>query len=333
MTPAGRIVELMQVSSADRDLSWLKDSLNAATKVELATLPPYLCAYWSIQDFDTDPAPPAAALFKTIIREEMLHLGLACNMLTAIGGTPEIRSNLPTYPGPLPGGVRPELTVYLSGLTPEFVKEVCMGIELPEEDTAADRHSYDSIGAFYSAIADAFTNVNPPITGDNQMTLDIGAKSLYAITTLSDAQRAIGEIKEQGEGTSASPDASDFGGELAHYYKFAELYYGKRLIQVDGKWEYAGDAVPFPDAYPMARVPEGGWPNPSLGVQKLLESFEGLFWTLLTNLHNAWTTDNVEEVWEAVKNMADLKIPAQQLMRIPLPDGGGNYGPEFRVSS
>lgn len=333
MSPAGRIVELMQVSSADRDLSWLKESLNAAIKVELCTLPPYLSAYWSIQDFDKDSAPPVAALFKTIIREEMLHMGLACNMVTAIGGTPEIRSNVPTYPGPLPGGVRTDLTVYISGLTPEFIKDVCMGIELPEGDAAAGGDSHESVGEFYRAIGDAFAKVNPPMTGDNQMTLDIGSKSLYAINTLADAQKAVSEIKEQGEGTSASPDASEFGGDLPHYYRFAEIYYGKRLIQVDGKWEYAGDPVPFPDTYPMARVPEGGWPNPSMGVQKLLHSFEGLFWTLLTNLHNAWTTNDVDEVWEAVKNMADLKIPAQQLMRIPLPDGGGNYGPDFRLSS
>jgi rubrerythrin len=332
MSPEGKIVELMQVPRADRDLSWLKESLNAAIKVELSTLPPYLCAYWSIQDFDKEPAPPVADLFKTIIREEMLHMGLACNMLTAIGGTPELRSNVPTYPGPLPGGVRPDLTVYISGLTPEFIKDVCMGIEAPEGDAAAGE-SYESVGAFYEAIGEAFATVDPPLTGENQMALDIGTNSLYAISTVDDAQRAISEIKEQGEGTSASPGASDFGGELPHYYRFAEIYHGKRLIQVDGKWDYAGDPVPFPDAYPMARVPEGGWPNASMGVQKLLHSFEGLFWTLLTNLHNAWTTDNVDEVWEAVKNMADLKIPAQQLMRIPLPDGGGNYGPDFRLSS
>lgn len=330
MARAGSIVELMQVPSGDRDLTWLKESLNAAIKLEFSTIPPYLCGYWSIHDLDQDPPPPAATRIQTIIREEMLHLGLVCNMLTAIGGTPDIRSAVPTYPGPLPGGVRPELTVYLSGMTTEFIKDVCMEIELPEK--GAEGESGESTGAFYSAISDVFTNLKPILSGDNQMTLSIGSNFLFGINTLDDAERAVSEIKEHDEGTTINPDAVDFGGELPHYYKFAEIYHGKTLIEVDGKWEYAGDPVPFPDAYPMAAVPEGGWPNPSLGVKKLLESFESLFWNLLNNLEKAWTNDNVDDVWEAITNMSDLKIPARQLMRIPLPDGGGNYGPDFRMS-
>jgi hypothetical protein len=260
-------------------------------------------------------------------------MGLACNMLTTIGGTPQIKSAVPTYPGPLPGGVRPDLSIYLSGLTPQFLNDVCMAIELPEEGPVAAADSYGSIGAFYTAIGEAFAGLKPPMSGQNQMVLSIGANSLYGINNPADAEKAINEIKEQGEGTSTSPEASDFGGELAHYYRFAEIYHGKTLIQVDGKWEYAGDPVPFPDTYPMSAVPEGGWPDPSVGVQKLLESFNGLFWTLLTNLQSAWTTDNVDDLWEGVTNMSDLKIPAQQLMRIPQPDGSGNYGPDFRVST
>ena len=40
-------------------------------------------------------------------------MGLACNMLTTIGGTPQINTPaaVPKYPGHLPGGVRPHLTV------------------------------------------------------------------------------------------------------------------------------------------------------------------------------------------------------------------------------
>jgi hypothetical protein len=333
MTQAQKIVELMQVSSDDRDLSWLQESLNAAVKLELSTLPPYLCGYWSIRGMETDPRPPVADLIQIILYEEMLHLSLACNMLTTIGGRPDIDTLVPTYPGPLPGGVRPDLTVYLSGLTPEFVHDVCMAIELPEADPGKAADTYGSIRAFYSAIGDAFRNVKPAMTGENQITLTIGSNSLYAIKSLADAEKAISEIKEQGEGTSISPDGSDFGGELAHYYKFGEIYYGKRFVEVDGKWEYAGDPVPFPDAYPMAMVPEGGWPDPSLGVQKLLDTFNGTFSSVLANLQNAWTMGNEGDVWAAVRNMGELRTTAQQLMRIPLPDESANYGPDFRVSS
>lgn len=44
-----RIVELMQVPSSQHDLVWLKEALQAAIELELATLPPYLCAMWSIK--------------------------------------------------------------------------------------------------------------------------------------------------------------------------------------------------------------------------------------------------------------------------------------------
>src|SRR3954447_18309533 len=48
------IIDLMRVSPADHDLEWLKSSLQAAVELEMATIPPYLCAMWSIKD----PADP-----------------------------------------------------------------------------------------------------------------------------------------------------------------------------------------------------------------------------------------------------------------------------------
>ncbi|MBE9211043.1 hypothetical protein IQ244_32075 [Nostoc sp. LEGE 06077] len=84
-------------------MDWLKSSLNAAIELELATLPPYLCAWWSIKDLGAS----AAGLIRSILMEEMLHMGLVANMLTTIGGTPRISTVLPSYPSPLPGGVIP----------------------------------------------------------------------------------------------------------------------------------------------------------------------------------------------------------------------------------
>jgi hypothetical protein len=80
------ILRLMAVPTDQKDLDWLKASLQAALELELSTLPPYLCGLWSI----TDKTHPVRKLIRTIVLEEMLHMGLACNMLTAIGGTPEI---------------------------------------------------------------------------------------------------------------------------------------------------------------------------------------------------------------------------------------------------
>ncbi|MEQ9245668.1 MAG: ferritin-like domain-containing protein, partial [Nitratireductor sp.] len=113
---AGRltVAALMAETSAKRDLQWLKNALQVAIQLELATLPPYLTAYWTIKD----ARHYVKRSMKEIWREEMNHFGLACNALVAIGGTPLLTDSVvvPIYPGPLPGGVRPGLIVPLRKL-------------------------------------------------------------------------------------------------------------------------------------------------------------------------------------------------------------------------
>src|SRR5262249_38819875 len=197
-----------------------------------------------------------------IVLQEMLHMGLACNMLTTIGETPSINAGgvVPQYPGPLPGGVRPQLKIALQGLTKEVIRDVFMEIEYPEHGPIAFilGQTYPTIGAFYDAILDAFKNLPATsITGMRQLVSNrIG---LMKLTNLDLVEKAILKIKEQGEGTDQSPLAEDFGGDLAHYYKFAEIYHGRELIKMpDGKWDYVGAEIPFPDVFPMAPVPDEG---------------------------------------------------------------------------
>src|SRR5262245_27302741 len=108
----------------------LKRSLSAAIQLEFATIPPYLTAWWSVRD-DSDTA---AVTIKEIAVEEMLHLGLACNMLVGVGEKPGLHppGMVPPYPGPLPGKVNPGLTIALRRLTPSQLK-VFMDIEYPAE--------------------------------------------------------------------------------------------------------------------------------------------------------------------------------------------------------
>ncbi len=83
-----------------------------------------------------DRRSEAARLIRRIIGDEMYHLGVVCNLLVAVGGRPRIKRAAPTYPGPLPGGVRAGVNVYLSGLTKPFVHDVMMAIEAPEAPLA-----------------------------------------------------------------------------------------------------------------------------------------------------------------------------------------------------
>src|SRR6266550_1072087 len=84
-------------------LASLREHLQWAIELEHATIPPYLCALYSIK-----PGHNAQAreVLSSVMVEEMLHLTLAANLLNAVGGRPEldIPGMLPRYPQPLPHG-------------------------------------------------------------------------------------------------------------------------------------------------------------------------------------------------------------------------------------
>lgn len=318
------IPELLAVPPEEHDLPWLQTSLQAAVDLELSTIPPYLCGMWSIKR----ASEPAYALIKSVVLEEMLHMGLVCNMLTAIGGTPKV--NAPVYPGPLPGGVHPGLTVSLAGLTKSIVENVYMQIEMPEHPVALGAEEYPTIGAFYDAIAAAF-QAQGQQTFPTEAQLSVSVLNLTQLATLADVLKAIETIKEQGEGTSTSPDAPISGDELAHYYRFGEILNGKRLVKVStnpDKWAYTGDPVAFPDVFPMAPVPAGGYPQ--LPGQA---DFDSAYANMLTLLQQAWNAgpQGQQTLNDAVGVMRALKSKALPLMKTPLPSGTGNYGPDFVV--
>jgi hypothetical protein len=327
------IVELISSPREQHDLQWLQESLQAAVELELSTIPPYLCALWSIKDTSSD----AYQLVQSVVLEEMLHMGLACNMLTAIGCVPVLNNNIPAYPGHLPGGVRPGLTVYLAGLSKNYLEKVLMQIEFPERGPTAltaDGKIYPTIGAFYDAISSAFRTLQPSLTRTNQLDgATLNTYPIYLITTLDDALKAISEIKEQGEGTWNSPEAIGFGGELAHYYKFGQIFYGKYLEQqCNGTWEYTGGVVPFPSVFPMSPIPTGGYVNPPKTVVDQLAEFNKLFAAMLDKLQSAWANGSEDDLNSAIGIMFLLKPKAIALMEIPLPDGNGVYGPDFLIS-
>ena len=162
MPSRNTIVELMNVPETGHDLAWLKQALQAAVQLEFSTIPPYLAAYWSVED----PGDDVASTILQIALDEMLHMGLACNMLTGLGETPQIATPgvVPTYPGPLPGGVHPELIVPLSGLSKETA-DLFTRIERPEKPLALKvTETFPTIGAFYDAILAAFVKLAPPLS-------------------------------------------------------------------------------------------------------------------------------------------------------------------------
>ncbi|MFG2126796.1 ferritin-like protein [Streptomyces sp. NPDC048751] len=344
---SNRIVELMDQPAELRGADWLKDALQQAILLELATLPPYLCGMWSIDDAGPDERVREA--LRTIVFDEMSHLGIACNLLTTIGGVPRLADvrTVPKYPGPLPGGVRPGLTVFLSGLTKESL-DLYARIEEPEDPLVRNREAHTSIGAFYSAILAAFRSHPELITGARQVIRNMSSQgagnSLTALDTLSAVESAIAVVMEQGEGTSASPENPhpNESGELAHYYAFREIHRGREFVKVSenpDQWDFAGPEIPMPHTLPMGVVPSGGWPRegPSAPGQDTLDRLDevnGAYSALLRFIEQAWQQDVPAQATsllnKAVGRMRALEEPAVALMGTAQPDGGKNYGPEFR---
>jgi hypothetical protein len=114
------------------DVDDLRQILQLAVQLEHATIPPYLCALFSIM-----PGTNAevAELIRSVVLEEMLHMALACNLLNAVGGHPQIAAPgfVPRYPGHLPAGVRPDLRVTLKKCSKEHIRNVFMSIEQPAD--------------------------------------------------------------------------------------------------------------------------------------------------------------------------------------------------------
>ncbi|MEE1784828.1 ferritin-like protein [Streptomyces sp. SP17BM10] len=336
------IVHLMRVPAQECDEQWLKDALQRAIILELATIPPYAAALWSVKDGQEE----VAKAIREIIFDEMSHFGLVCNMLTSIGGTPKVTgaATVPQYPGPLPGGVRPELEVYLSGLSRESAF-LFSEIEKPDHPIA-HAETYTSIGAFYARIAEVFPTYAHLLTGQRQIEFKMAAQhgagnDIEPMTTIDDVLQAIAIIKAQGEGTDASPE-NPFPGkpdELAHYYRFREIYHGRKLVKVSDsdhpKWDFQGDPIPLPDRDPAARVPAGGWANdpanrPTAQTAAKLQTFNGHYSTMLRKLEEAWQTGSTTPLFSAIGSMGSMRNAAREILAIPLPDGtGATYCPEY----
>lgn len=337
------IIDLLAVPEDSRDLDWLKAALQTVVHLEFATIPPYLCAMWSIKSGEGR----AYDHLREVVMEEMLHLGFTCNMLTTIDETPRLFPDAaPSYPTKLPGGVRPNLTVPLRGLTRDGIKDVFMEIEKPQHDisgTDSTDENDPTIGNFYDAILGAFTALpTDTVIGERQLGKKIDIRenvtaTLFRIESITDVMKAIKVIKEQGEGTSPSPfeSSKEIAYDLAHYFRFAELHTGKELVPdpMTGGIEFTGNDIPFPDTPPMAEVPPGGDQNAPDNVAAKLLEFDQTYTNMLKQLQGAWENGSLSNlnasIYDSMLRLTDL---AAEIMTIEITPGGPTYGPCFRIA-
>lgn len=361
------VVDLLSVPLKSRTPDHLIEMLRCAAKLEHATLPPYLTAWWSIIDI----THPAARILQTVIFEEMGHLATVCNLLRSIGSTPTFTAAdfVPRYPSRLPCHIAPQVIppnvadwkISLSRLTPAVVSDVFMIIEYPEAgpiqimldaaSAASDRPKYHTIGKFYDAVAatlDHLVSVGAVAVQDNGQLSEAftghdekGQNVLTPITCPKEAREAIEHIKEQGEGTPTSPDAPKFGHELAHYYRFKQIQTGRCFAQgADGAWTLSGNFIDFPPVRPMADIPPDGYEGSGVpqNVRDAINKFNLDYKQLLLLLQSAWdkgAPDGQTDLSDAELIMDGLSDQARTLMSTPIEvsnPGRGNYAPTFRIA-
>jgi ferritin-like protein len=332
----------------------LRNALQSAIQLEHATLPPYLTAFFTIQGTSAG-ATYAAQTLHDIFMEEMLHMHLACNMLNAVGGHPAINDPafIPQYPGPLPMGIGSDepggLTVGIKRYSRETVQRTFMEIEEPEDPIdlptleaafAAPAPTYQTIGQFYGAIAAAIQKLDA-----QGPTIFTGAAGLQVpgallIHDVGSALDAITTIVTQGEGTATLP-TDDPQGELAHYYRFEELYRGMKIVpNAAAPNQYAFDSNQpivvddLADVIQMVDNPmlvpldaPGDW-----RALQLANEFDATYSRLLNCLHISFN-GAPDRINDAFALMYELKNSAEELLQQQLTTGpfAGQYaGPRFR---
>ncbi|WP_184549613.1 ferritin-like domain-containing protein [Mucilaginibacter sp. FT3.2] len=324
----------------------LVQALQSAIELEHATIPPYLCALYSIKQGANHEV---AGLIRSVVLEEMLHMALVSNILISIGGSPSIGHPkfMPAYPGSLPGGLRPGLIVSLKKCSIDHIRDCFMSIEEPDEiiiqkrqllrNNALATHEKYTIAWFYKEVLKALENLSAAgnITfgnEDKQVTQWSGTGKLYTILSIDDARKAIHEIMDQGEGTSAtSPDDND--GELSHYYKYAEIVEGRHLIKTDGGYGYVGTPIAYDQngVWPMTDNPYTGLYPDGSRAQILNNQFSDIYRALLKGLHRTFNGEP-QYLRDAVGAMFSLEVIALQLVQVPSGlNDGTTAGPSFQI--
>ncbi|MCW2722882.1 MAG: hypothetical protein JWR81_6704 [Pseudonocardia sp.] len=314
------IVRLMSVPTEKRDLAWVQESLRAAVELEMSTIPPYLYAAWSI-DQAQDPSSCADTI-RGIAVEEMLHLAIAANLLTAVRGKPDFVHAAPSaYPTQLPTHIHEGLVVDLASLSKDVLLKTFMVIEEPMahlvDDDLFTPTGAHLIGQFYADVFDTLAALKPTFSTAGQVDLTAvpitGAQKL-TITTIDEARTAIELITHQGEGTATAPfDNADNPPELAHFYKFAQIAHGAELTPTK-PFSYTGNAIQMPvvrDVTPApADLPAG-------------KAFDLAYSRLLSALQDVW--DGKGDLSDAMFGaMPDLATQAEALFT-------AGHGPAFRV--
>lgn len=331
-------------------------ALHAAAMLELSTLPPYITAWASIKNRQSSQV---ATLIHEVFGNEMGHFALVANIVNAIGAHPELNnpSILPVYPGPLAGGVLPELTASLGSLSKDRIAKVFMAIEEPnfkpfiysaDLNTPAQvpnpAYHCPTIGDFYERIKDGLSFVDAyyktqgkQLFAESTLQYTRQKMGIFPVKDLVSAHEAINIIIDQGEGNGRK-DPFSTDGTPSHYYKFWEIYAEQEITPFirpdDNRGVYAFNpekAIPFPsenEIYQLHVRSDPAHENLTQQEQVVNEAYS----RMLDKLHEAFNSPDEKTLLstmdEAFSFMVKLASEITTLFTHPEP-GKPIYCPSF----
>jgi hypothetical protein len=339
--------------------------LTEAAELEHGILCCYLFASFSLKDSTAEGVSEEQlssmrewrALVREISLQEMLHLASVCNLLTAVGGAPQLRRpNLPTSPRAYPTNFQLRLAPFGLDALEQFIaieKPVSL-IEEREEaladlslgklsDIFSSERSYDTQGHLYRGIEDGLVYLAQKY-GDEK--LFVGAPGhqtadkyfnlpdLYEIRDLDSALATTKVIVEQGEGASIEVEDS-------HYKRFLRIYEDYRSILArDPSFNPARPVLPNPYAIAPNDVPAG---DINMITDPLAANvcnlFDGCYEIMIQMLGRLFVHAEESEAdlralaGTTAAMMLDVLLPLGSALTL-MPSGrpGFTAGPSFRLS-
>jgi hypothetical protein len=235
-------------------------ALGKAAELEHLIMLQYQFAAYSLkQKVDEGLAPEQLAAVqrwrKTLLaisEQEMLHLAIVQNLLTAVGAAPRLaRPNFPMPAYAYPAGVRIELVPFGEAALRHFAylerpegmavddaegfEAIAEAIALPHDPTDAivpQLQEFETIGQLYRSIQDGIEHLATRLGPERLFIGQPNAQAteehfrweeLVAVIDVESARRAIDTIVEQGEGASGEWREAHFGRLLAILDEYLEL--------------------------------------------------------------------------------------------------------------
>jgi len=232
--------------------------LSAAAELEHAVMCEYLFAAFSLkrsvdEGLTREQLAAVERWRSTILgvaKQEMLHLAIACNLLTSVGVGPHLsRPNLPQPARHYPSGVRFELLPFGEQALRHFLfLERPEGMDLNDaeglaamenavpvtgkEEIAPHLQEFRTVGHLYRSIEEGFRNLAEKMGEENLFLGPVGSqtrgelfgwKELGPISNTDEAVRAIEAIVEQGEGARGDWRNAHFGRFLSVLGEYLQM--------------------------------------------------------------------------------------------------------------